>query len=111
MGWKTSHILGARKDFRRRVVGRRGRIRVRRIDLPRPQPLGESRAGSAPEPLVPPTRPPRPAAGPERNGPPAPMIKLFARFPRLSYVPARLLGLGPEHAPAYARRPMEPVQR
>ncbi len=48
-----------------------------------------------------------------RNGPPATMIKLFARFPRLSYVPARLLGLGlrPEHAPAYARRPMEPVQR
>ncbi|WP_410621303.1 FAD-dependent oxidoreductase [Amycolatopsis sp. cmx-8-4] len=48
-----------------------------------------------------------------RNGPPAAMIKLFARFPRLSYVPARLLGLGlrPEHAPAYARRPMEPVQR
>lgn len=49
----------------------------------------------------------------KRNGPPAPMIKLFARFPRLSYVPARLLGLGlrPEHAPAYARRPMEPVRR
>ncbi|WP_328646478.1 FAD-dependent oxidoreductase [Amycolatopsis sp. NBC_00348] len=49
----------------------------------------------------------------KRNGPPAGMIKLFARFPRLSYVPARLLGLGlrPEHAPAYARRPMEPVQR
>ncbi|WP_326955432.1 FAD-dependent oxidoreductase [Amycolatopsis sp. NBC_01286] len=49
----------------------------------------------------------------KRNGPPAAMIKLFARFPRLSYVPARLLGLGlrPEHAPAYARRPMEPVQR
>lgn len=48
-----------------------------------------------------------------RNGPPTAMIKLFARFPRLSYVPARLLGLGlrPEHAPAYARRPMEPVQR
>ena len=49
----------------------------------------------------------------KRNGPPAPMIKLLARFPVLSYIPARLLGLGlrPEHAPAYARRPMEPVQR
>jgi 2-polyprenyl-6-methoxyphenol hydroxylase-like FAD-dependent oxidoreductase len=48
-----------------------------------------------------------------RNGPPAPMIKLFGRFPRLSYVPARLLGLGlrPEHAPTFARRPMEPAQR
>ena len=40
------------------------------------------------------------------------MIKLFARFPRLSYFPARLLGLGfrPEHAPAFARRPMERVE-
>ncbi|MEV7097014.1 FAD-dependent oxidoreductase [Amycolatopsis sp. NPDC051045] len=49
----------------------------------------------------------------KRNGPPAPLIKAFARFPRLSYVPARLLGLGlrPEHAPAFARRAMEPVQR
>ncbi|WP_086842310.1 FAD-dependent oxidoreductase [Amycolatopsis kentuckyensis] len=49
----------------------------------------------------------------KRNGPPEPMIKAFARFPRLSYFPARLLGLGlrPEHAPAYARRPMEPVSR
>ncbi|MGW4061232.1 FAD-dependent oxidoreductase [Amycolatopsis sp. NPDC004747] len=48
-----------------------------------------------------------------RNGPPEPMVKLFARFPRLSYFPARLLGLGlrPEHAPAFARRPMEPVSR
>jgi 2-polyprenyl-6-methoxyphenol hydroxylase-like FAD-dependent oxidoreductase len=49
----------------------------------------------------------------KRNGPPAPMIKAFARFPRLSYFPARLLGLGlrPEHAPAFARRTMEPVRR
>jgi len=49
----------------------------------------------------------------KRNGPPEPMIKAFARFPRLSYFPARLLGLGlrPEHAPAFARRPMEPVVR
>jgi 2-polyprenyl-6-methoxyphenol hydroxylase-like FAD-dependent oxidoreductase len=55
----------------------------------------------------------RPVMAGKRNGPPAPMIKLFARFPRLSYFPARLLGLGlrPEHAPAFARRPMEPVNR
>ncbi|WP_410591426.1 FAD-dependent oxidoreductase [Amycolatopsis sp. lyj-23] len=48
-----------------------------------------------------------------RNGPPQPMIRAFTRFPRLSYVPARLLGLGlrPEHAPAFARRPMEPAAR
>lgn len=48
----------------------------------------------------------------ERNGPPPMMIKLFARFPRLSYFPARLLGLGlqPEHAPAFARRAMERVE-
>ncbi len=53
----------------------------------------------------------RPVMAGQRNGPPAAMIKLFARFPRLSYIPARLLGLGlrPEHAPAFARRPMERV--
>ncbi|WP_410652608.1 FAD-dependent oxidoreductase [Amycolatopsis sp. cmx-4-54] len=46
-----------------------------------------------------------------RNGPPAVMVKLFGRFPVLSYVPARLLGLGlrPEHAPVFARRAMEPA--
>lgn len=51
----------------------------------------------------------RPVMAGKRNGPPAAMIALFARFPRLSYVPARLLGLGfrPEHAPAFARRAME----
>ncbi|MGQ0773859.1 MAG: FAD-dependent oxidoreductase [Pseudonocardiales bacterium] len=54
----------------------------------------------------------RPVMAGQRNGPPPVMIKLFARFPRLSYFPARLLGLGfrPEHAPAFARRPMEPVE-
>jgi 2-polyprenyl-6-methoxyphenol hydroxylase-like FAD-dependent oxidoreductase len=54
----------------------------------------------------------RPVMAGRRNGPPAAMIKLFARFPRLSYFPARLLGLGfrPEHAPAFARRAMERVQ-
>lgn len=48
----------------------------------------------------------RPVMAGKRNGPPAPMIALFSRFPRLSYVPARMLGLGvrPEHAPDFARR-------
>ncbi|HET9255831.1 MAG TPA: FAD-dependent oxidoreductase [Pseudonocardiaceae bacterium] len=51
----------------------------------------------------------RPVMAGKRNGPPAAMIKVFARFPPLSYFPARLLGLGlrPEHAPVFARRPME----
>ncbi|MGH3570791.1 MAG: FAD-dependent oxidoreductase, partial [Pseudonocardiaceae bacterium] len=54
----------------------------------------------------------RPVMAGKRNGPPPPMIKLFARFPQLSYIPARLLGLGfrPEHAPAFARRAMEQVE-
>jgi 2-polyprenyl-6-methoxyphenol hydroxylase-like FAD-dependent oxidoreductase len=54
----------------------------------------------------------RPVMAGKRNGPPPAMIKLFARFPQLSYVPARLLGLGlrPEHAPAFARRAMEHVE-
>jgi 2-polyprenyl-6-methoxyphenol hydroxylase-like FAD-dependent oxidoreductase len=54
----------------------------------------------------------RPVMAGKRNGPPPAMIKLFARFPQLSYFPARLLGLGfrPEHAPAFARRPMERVK-
>jgi 2-polyprenyl-6-methoxyphenol hydroxylase-like FAD-dependent oxidoreductase len=55
----------------------------------------------------------RPVMAGTRNGPPVPMIKLFERFPRLSYLPARLIGLGlrPEHAPAFARRAMERVER
>ena len=54
----------------------------------------------------------RPVMVGKRNGPPPAMTKLFARFPRLSYFPARLLGLGlrPEHAPAFARRAMERVE-
>lgn len=54
----------------------------------------------------------RPVMAGQRNAPPAVMIALFARYPKLSYVPARLLGLGlrPEHAPAFARRPMERVE-
>src|SRR5882757_8554224 len=48
----------------------------------------------------------RPVMAGERNGPPAPMIGLFSRAPRLNVVPAQLLGLGlrPEHAPDFARR-------
>jgi 2-polyprenyl-6-methoxyphenol hydroxylase-like FAD-dependent oxidoreductase len=55
----------------------------------------------------------RPVMDGTRNGPPQVMIKLFTRFPRLSYIPARLLGLGfrPEHAPTFARHPMQPIQR
>jgi hypothetical protein len=54
----------------------------------------------------------RPVMAGTRNGPPPAMIKLFTRIPRLSYLPARLLGLGlrPEHAPAFAHRPMAPSQ-
>ena len=54
----------------------------------------------------------RPVMAGTRNGPPAAMIKLFTRIPRLSYLPARLLGLGlrPEHAPAFAHRPVAPSE-
>ncbi|MGH3974748.1 MAG: FAD-dependent oxidoreductase [Pseudonocardiaceae bacterium] len=54
----------------------------------------------------------RPVMAGKRNGPPPAMIKLFTRFPPLSYLPARLLGLGlrPEHAPPFARRTMERVE-
>lgn len=53
----------------------------------------------------------RPVMAGRRDGPPPQLIALFARFPKLAYIPARLLGLGfrPEHAPAFARRPMEPA--
>lgn len=46
-----------------------------------------------------------------RSGPPAAMVRCFARLPWLSYLPARLIGLGlrPEHSPDAARRPMEPA--
>jgi 2-polyprenyl-6-methoxyphenol hydroxylase-like FAD-dependent oxidoreductase len=44
-----------------------------------------------------------------RPGPPAPLLALLTRVPRLAYVPARLIGVGlrPEHAPDFARRPPE----
>lgn len=41
-----------------------------------------------------------------RIGPPRPILALLRRFPRLSFVPAYLIGVGlrPEHAPSFARR-------
>ncbi len=41
-----------------------------------------------------------------RAGAPRPLVALMTRFPRLSVVPAYLIGIGfrPEHAPAFARR-------
>jgi 2-polyprenyl-6-methoxyphenol hydroxylase-like FAD-dependent oxidoreductase len=53
----------------------------------------------------------RPVMEGKRNGPPPAMIKVMTAFPKLSYVPGRLLGLGfrPEHAPAFARRATEHV--
>jgi 2-polyprenyl-6-methoxyphenol hydroxylase-like FAD-dependent oxidoreductase len=40
-------------------------------------------------------------------GPPKPVLSLMRRIPQASYVPAYLIGVGlrPEHAPAFARRP------
>jgi 2-polyprenyl-6-methoxyphenol hydroxylase-like FAD-dependent oxidoreductase len=42
-----------------------------------------------------------------RMGPPAPVLALLRRVPQASLVPAVLIGIGlrPEHAPAFARRP------
>ncbi|MFI0417877.1 FAD-dependent oxidoreductase [Spongiactinospora sp. 9N601] len=47
----------------------------------------------------------------ERSGPPEPIVRLMRRFPKASFVPAYLIGIGlrPEHAPAYARRPPQPA--
>ncbi|MFD8497276.1 FAD-dependent oxidoreductase [Amycolatopsis sp. NPDC059657] len=54
----------------------------------------------------------RPVMEGRRNGPPALMIKLMERFPRLSILPAYMLGVGfrPEHAPDFAKRATEPAQ-
>jgi 2-polyprenyl-6-methoxyphenol hydroxylase-like FAD-dependent oxidoreductase len=40
-------------------------------------------------------------------GPPKPLLALLRRVPRISFVPAYLIGIGlrPEHAPDFARRP------
>ncbi|QWF78021.1 FAD-dependent oxidoreductase [Amycolatopsis sp. CA-230715] len=53
----------------------------------------------------------RPVMAGKRNGPPPAMIALLGRFPRLTVIPARLLGIGfrPEHAPGFARRAQEPA--
>ncbi|MEU6642410.1 FAD-dependent oxidoreductase [Saccharomonospora sp. NPDC046836] len=42
-----------------------------------------------------------------RTGPPKPLIALMRRVPQASFVPAYLIGVGlrPEHAPDFARRP------
>jgi hypothetical protein len=44
-----------------------------------------------------------------RMGPPAPVLALLRRAPQLSFLPAYLIGVGvrPEHAPDFARRPAE----
>lgn len=49
----------------------------------------------------------RPVMAGKRNGPPPAMVKLLNTIPVLSYLPARLIGLGirQEHAPDFARRP------
>jgi 2-polyprenyl-6-methoxyphenol hydroxylase-like FAD-dependent oxidoreductase len=43
----------------------------------------------------------------QRMGPPKPVLALMRHFPRASFVPAYLIGVGlrPEHAPEFARRP------
>ncbi|MFI5609687.1 FAD-dependent oxidoreductase [Amycolatopsis sp. NPDC051903] len=55
----------------------------------------------------------RPVMSGRRDGPPEQMIALFTRFPKLAYMPGRLLGVGfrPEHAPGFARRAMEPATK
>jgi 2-polyprenyl-6-methoxyphenol hydroxylase-like FAD-dependent oxidoreductase len=42
-----------------------------------------------------------------RTGPPRPVLALLRHFPPASFVPAYLIGVGlrPEHAPEFARRP------
>jgi 2-polyprenyl-6-methoxyphenol hydroxylase-like FAD-dependent oxidoreductase len=44
-----------------------------------------------------------------RMGPPKLVLALMRRVPQVSFVPAYLIGIGlrPEHAPAFARRPAQ----
>ncbi|WP_158887486.1 FAD-dependent oxidoreductase [Amycolatopsis anabasis] len=51
----------------------------------------------------------RPVMERKRNGPPRPVVELLGRAPWLSVVPAYLVGVGvrPEHAPEFARRPTD----
>ncbi|HWD05694.1 MAG TPA: FAD-dependent oxidoreductase [Amycolatopsis sp.] len=53
----------------------------------------------------------RPVMEGRREGPPESLIAALTRFPKLAYLPGRLLGVGfrPEHAPGFARRAMEPA--
>jgi 2-polyprenyl-6-methoxyphenol hydroxylase-like FAD-dependent oxidoreductase len=48
-----------------------------------------------------------------RGGPPRAVVALMRRFPQASVIPAYLIGIGlrPEHAPAFARRPAEAAGR
>lgn len=45
-----------------------------------------------------------------RMGPPTPALTLMRRVPQASFIPAYLIGIGlrPEHAPEFARRPVHP---
>lgn len=54
----------------------------------------------------------RPILEGRRTGPPAPLIALVRRLPWVSVVPAYLIGVGirPERAPAFARRPPRPAR-
>jgi 2-polyprenyl-6-methoxyphenol hydroxylase-like FAD-dependent oxidoreductase len=47
-----------------------------------------------------------------RSSPPKPLVALMRRVPQASFVPAFLIGVGlrPEHAPGYARRPDVPAR-
>jgi 2-polyprenyl-6-methoxyphenol hydroxylase-like FAD-dependent oxidoreductase len=51
-----------------------------------------------------------PIVGGRRMAPPGPVLALLDRVPQVSMVPAYLIGVGmrPEHAPDFARRPAEP---
>jgi hypothetical protein len=46
-----------------------------------------------------------------RAGPPRAVVELMRRFPQATVIPAYLIGIGlrPEHAPAFARRPAVPA--
>jgi hypothetical protein len=49
----------------------------------------------------------RPILDGRRAGPPRPVLALMQRVPRVRYLTAYLIGIGPrpEHAPAFAKRP------
>jgi 2-polyprenyl-6-methoxyphenol hydroxylase-like FAD-dependent oxidoreductase len=49
----------------------------------------------------------------ERQGPPKPVVAVLKGIPAASFIPAYLVGVGlrPEHAPAFARRPSAPSRK